>query len=89
MRRKPNAEQRRRDLCDGAIELLAEDGARGVTHLERLRARARFELLMVAAHGHELSAVFENPMDQFVTISEEAVGELKPADVPFHRENKC
>ena len=33
MRRKPNAAQRRRDLCDAAIELLAEDGARGLTHL--------------------------------------------------------
>ena len=33
MRRKPNAEERRRDLCDAAIELLAEDGARGLTHL--------------------------------------------------------
>jgi DNA-binding transcriptional regulator YbjK len=33
MRRKPNVEQRRRELCDAAIELLAEDGARGLTHL--------------------------------------------------------
>jgi len=33
MRRKPNAAQRRRDLCDAAIELLAEDGAQGLTHL--------------------------------------------------------
>ncbi len=33
MRRKPKAEQRRRDLCDAAIELLAADGARGLTHL--------------------------------------------------------
>jgi DNA-binding transcriptional regulator YbjK len=33
-RRKPNAEQRRRDLCDAAIELLAADGARGLSHLK-------------------------------------------------------
>jgi DNA-binding transcriptional regulator YbjK len=33
VRRKPNAEERRRDLCDAAIELLADDGARGLTHL--------------------------------------------------------
>jgi len=33
MRRKPNVEERRRNLCDAAIELLAEDGARGLTHL--------------------------------------------------------
>ncbi len=158
MRRKPDAEARRRDLCDAAIELLAEDGARGVTHLrvdrragvadgttsfyyqtrsallrgatdrvvqldvadftaamyqakatdgdkaesllsqlaeqamrtavepERSRARARFELLMVAARDPELSAVFQNLMDQFVAISEEAVAQLQPAGVPPNRE---
>jgi AcrR family transcriptional regulator len=32
LRRKPNPEQRRRDLCDAAIELLGEDGARGISH---------------------------------------------------------
>jgi AcrR family transcriptional regulator len=32
MRRKPNVEQRRRDLCDAAIAVLAADGARGLTH---------------------------------------------------------
>jgi DNA-binding transcriptional regulator YbjK len=32
-KRRPDAEQRRRELCDAAIELLAEDGARGLTHL--------------------------------------------------------
>jgi DNA-binding transcriptional regulator YbjK len=32
MKRKPNADERRRDLCDAAIEILAEDGARGLTH---------------------------------------------------------
>lgn len=31
-RRKPNAPQRRRDLCDAAIELLGADGARGLSH---------------------------------------------------------
>ena len=158
MRRKPNAEERRRDLCDAAIELLAEDGARGLTHLrvdrragvadgttsfyfqtrsallrgatdrvvqldvadftaamneakaargdkaesllsqlaeqamrtavepERSRARARFELLMVAARDPELSAVFQSLMDQFVAISEEAVAQLQPADRPPDRE---
>ena len=149
MRRKPNAEERRRELCDAAIELLAQDGARGLTHLrvdrragvadgttsfyfqtrsallrgatdrvvqldvadftgamnaesllsqladhamrtavepERSRARARFELLMVAARDPELSAVFASLMDQFVAISEEAVAQLQPADHPTDRE---
>src|SRR2546429_235342 len=32
MKRTPKAEQRRRDLCDAAIAVLAADGARGLTH---------------------------------------------------------
>jgi DNA-binding transcriptional regulator YbjK len=31
-KRKPDAEQRRRELCDAAILVLSEDGARGLTH---------------------------------------------------------
>ncbi|WP_264005782.1 TetR/AcrR family transcriptional regulator [Mycolicibacterium sphagni] len=31
-KRKSKAEQRRRDLCDAAIDVLAEEGARGLTH---------------------------------------------------------
>ncbi|BCO37904.1 TetR family transcriptional regulator [Mycobacterium heckeshornense] len=158
MRRKPDAEQRRRDLCDAAIELLAEDGARGLTHLrvdrragvadgttsfyfqtraallrgatdrvvqldvedftaamsaigasggdrvdsllsrlaeqamrtavepERSRARARFELLMIAARDPELGAVFQGLMDRFVAISEEAVAQVQPAGAVADRE---
>ena len=33
-RRKPNPEQRRRELCDAAIQLLADDGAKGLSHLK-------------------------------------------------------
>jgi DNA-binding transcriptional regulator YbjK len=151
MRRKHNVEQRRRDLCDAAIELLAADGARGVTHLrvdrraglpdgttsfyyqtraallrgaidrvieldvadftgaldatddgeadsllsrlaeqamrtavepERSRARARFELMMIASRDLELGAVFDRLMDQFVAISEAAVAQLQPSGAP-------
>lgn len=145
---KRNVEQRRRDLCDAAIELLAAEGARGVTHLrvdrragfpdgttsfyyqtraallrgaidrvieldvadftgaldatddgevdsllsrlaeqamrtavepERSRARARFELMMIASRDAELGAVFDGLMDNFVSISEAAVAQLQPA----------
>ena len=38
-RRKPNPDQRRRELCDAAIELLAEHGAKGLSHL-KVDARA-------------------------------------------------
>jgi DNA-binding transcriptional regulator YbjK len=31
-KRKPNAEERRRELCDAAINVLAEEGSRGLTH---------------------------------------------------------
>src|SRR3954463_6708401 len=155
MRRKPNVEQRRRDLCDAAIELLAAEGARGLTHLrvdrlagfadgttsfyyqtrsallrgaidrgieldvaaftaaldatpddegdmllshlaehamrtavepERSRARARFELMMIAARDPELGAVFETLMDRFVVISEEAVAQVQPTGVPPDRQ---
>jgi DNA-binding transcriptional regulator YbjK len=148
MRRKPNVEQRRRDLCDAAIELLAADGARGVTHLrvdrqagladgttsfyyqtrsallrgafdrvveldladftgalngtdagkaasllsrlaeqamrtavepERSRARARFELIMIAARDPELNALADDLMNRFVAISEAAVAQVQPA----------
>jgi AcrR family transcriptional regulator len=33
-RRKPNPTERRRDLCDAAIHLLARDGAKGLSHLK-------------------------------------------------------
>jgi DNA-binding transcriptional regulator YbjK len=33
-RRKPNPAERRRDLCDAAIRLLAGDGAKGLSHLK-------------------------------------------------------
>jgi DNA-binding transcriptional regulator YbjK len=148
MGKKPKAEQRRRDLCDAAIELLAADGARGLTHPrvdrhagladgttsfyyqiraallrgamdrvieldiadfnsalsaggdgevdsllstladqamrtavepERSRARARFELMMIASRDPDLGAVFDGLMDQFVAISEAAVAQVQPA----------
>jgi DNA-binding transcriptional regulator YbjK len=33
-RRKPEPAERRRDLCDAAIRLLADDGAKGLSHLK-------------------------------------------------------
>lgn len=33
-RRKPNPAERRRELCDAAIQLLADDGAKGLSHLK-------------------------------------------------------
>jgi hypothetical protein len=113
MIRRRNAEQRRRDLCDAAIALLAAEGARGLTHLrvdrhagfansllstlaeqamrtavepERSRARARFELMMIASRDPDLGLVFDGLMDRFVAISEAAVAQVQPADKPPDRE---
>jgi len=33
-RRKPNPDQRRLDLCDAALQLLADEGAKGLSHLK-------------------------------------------------------
>jgi len=38
-RRKPNPDQRRRELCDAALQLLADDGTKGLSHL-KVDARA-------------------------------------------------
>lgn len=155
MRRKPNVEQRRRDLCDAAIHLLAAEGARGVTHLrvdrqagfpdgttsfyyqtrvallrgaidrvieldvadftaamdatgdgevdsllstlaeqamrtgvepERSRARARFELMMIASRDPELGDVFTGLTAQFESISEAAVAQVQPVGKPHDEE---
>lgn len=155
MTRTLKAEQRRRDLCDAAVALLAADGARGLTHLrvdrhagfadgttsfyyqtraallrgamdrvieldiadftaalnatgdgevdsllstlatqamrtavepERSRARARFELMMIASRDPDLGAVFDGLMDQFVAISEAAVAQVQPVEAPPDRE---
>jgi AcrR family transcriptional regulator len=151
MRRKPNVEQRRRDLCDAAIAVLAADGARGLTHRgvdrhaglaegttsfyyqtraallraamdrvieldvadftgaqnatgggevdsllstlavqamrtavepERSRARARFELIMIASRDPDLGVGFDGLMDRFVAISEAAVSQAQPVGAP-------
>src|ERR1700758_2353592 len=146
MTKNPKTGQRRRDLCDAAIELLAADGARGLTHLrvdrhagfpdgttafyyqtraallrgamdrvveldiagftgaldgsddgevdsllsrlaeqamrtavepERSRARARFELMMLASRDPELGAASDGLTDRFVAISEAAVAQVQ------------
>lgn len=38
MRRKPDGDQRRRDLCDAAIAVLADQGAKGLSHVKVDRA---------------------------------------------------
>jgi DNA-binding transcriptional regulator YbjK len=155
MRRKPNVQQRRRVLCDAAVELLAADGARGLTHLrvdrhaglpdgttsfyyqtraallrgaidrvieldvadftdalnatgdgevdsllsrlaeqamrtavdpERSRARARFELMMIASRDPDLGMVSDGLMDRFVAISEAAVAQVQPVGAPPNEE---
>lgn len=155
MRKTPKAEQRRRDLCDAAIAVLAAEGARGLTHRgvdrcagfpegttsfyfqtrtallsaamdrvieldvrdfttaidatdddevdsllatlaaqamrtavepERSRARARFELMMIASRDPDLNAGFDGLMERFVAISEAAVAQSQPVATRRDRE---
>ncbi|MFZ3304476.1 MAG: hypothetical protein WA227_12775 [Mycobacterium sp.] len=67
---------------DSLLSHLAEHAMRTAVEPERSRARARFELTMIASRDPELSAVFENLMDRFVGISEAAVNQVQPAGVP-------
>jgi DNA-binding transcriptional regulator YbjK len=67
---------------DSLLSHLAEHAMRTAVEPERSRARARFELMMVAARDPELSVVFENLMDRFVAISEAAVAQVQPAGAP-------
>jgi DNA-binding transcriptional regulator YbjK len=67
MRRKPNAEERRRDLCDAAIELLAEDGARGLTHL-RVDRRAGVADGTTSFYYQTRSALLRGATDRVVQL---------------------
>jgi hypothetical protein len=68
--------------ADSLLSRLAEQAMRTAVEPERSRARARFELMMIASRDPELGAVFDGLMDQFVAISEAAVAQLKPAGAP-------
>jgi DNA-binding transcriptional regulator YbjK len=67
MRRKPNVEQRRRDLCDAAIELLAAEGARGLTHL-RVDRRAGFADGTTSFYYQTRSALLRGAIDRVTEL---------------------
>ncbi|BBY27145.1 TetR family transcriptional regulator C-terminal domain-containing protein [Mycolicibacterium sediminis] len=62
MRRKPDPEQRRLELCDAAITLLAEDGIKGLSHRKVDRAAGvpdgttSFNFRTLAALVHAVAA---------------------------------
>ena len=68
------------------LSQLAEQALRTAVEPERTRARARFELMMIAARDPELSTMFDGFMDQFVAISEAAVEQVQSADTAPDRE---
>jgi DNA-binding transcriptional regulator YbjK len=82
-RRRPSAERRRRDLCDAAIELLAQDGARGLTHL-RVDRRAGVADGSTSFYFHTradlLRAVTNRVVSQDVADFEAAMAAAKAAD---------
>jgi DNA-binding transcriptional regulator YbjK len=65
MRRKPDGEQRRRELCDAAITVLATQGAKGLSHIKVDRAAA-------VAEG-TTSAYFRTRSALLVAIAERVV----------------
>lgn len=67
---------------DSLLSTLATQAMRTAVEPERSRARARFELMMIASRDPELGVVFDDLMKQFVAISEAAVAQVQPAGAP-------
>ena len=65
MRRKRDVQQRRRDICDAAIELLAADGARGLTHL-RVDRRASFPDGTTSFYYQTRTALLRGAIDRVI-----------------------
>jgi DNA-binding transcriptional regulator YbjK len=76
----------RNGQVDSLLARLAEQALRTAIEPERTRARARFELMMIAARDPELSTVFDGFMGRFVAISEAAVLQVQGADMSADRE---
>jgi DNA-binding transcriptional regulator YbjK len=76
----------RNSELNSLLSQLAEQAMRTAIEPERTRARARFELMMIAARDPELSTMFDGFMDQFVAISEAAVEQVQSADAAPDRE---
>ena len=71
------------DQEETLLSRLAEQAMRTAVEPERSRARARFELMMMSQRDAELAAIFQNLMDRFVAIGEEAVAQLHPRNAPL------
>ena len=67
---------------DSLLSTLATQAMRTAVEPERSRARARFELMMIASRDPDLGMVFDGLMDQFVAISEAAVAQVQPVGTP-------
>lgn len=67
---------------DSLLATLAEQAMRTGVEPERSRARARFELMMIASRDPELGDVFTGLMGQFESISEAAVAQVQPVGKP-------
>lgn len=88
MRRKPDPEQRRLELCDAAIKLLAEDGIKGLSHRKVDRAAGvpdgttSFNFRTLAALVHAVAArVAALDLEELTdaTADSSAVGEGDPS----------
>ena len=73
------------DRVDSLLSRLAEQAMRTAVEPERSGARARFELLLVAARDPELSAVFQSLTSSLPSVKA-AVAQVRPAGSPADRD---
>jgi AcrR family transcriptional regulator len=83
MRHKPNPEQRRRDLCDAAIRLLADGGSKGLSHVKVDRMAGLAEGTTSAyfrTRSALLCSVTERVVELDLAALESAVGPAEVSD---------
>jgi hypothetical protein len=64
--------------ADDLLSQLSLQAMRTAVEPERSRARARFELTMIASREPEVGAVLDGLMERFVALSEAAVTQVQP-----------
>jgi AcrR family transcriptional regulator len=74
------------DHTGNLLSQLAVQAMRTGIEPERSRARARFEMMLIAGRNPELGTVFERLMEQFITIGEECRRPGAAVGVPPDRE---
>jgi DNA-binding transcriptional regulator YbjK len=74
-KRKPNADERRRELCDAAIEVLAEDGGKGLTH-RKVEQRASLPGGTTSSYFPTRSALLRGVAERVAELDAAEFGEV-------------